>query len=396
MDPNFTTSKPIKDTVSCILCNAVIRYRQKDKNKYLNHMRRDHGAFYNINLILIINLLGKDSLKLIQQIYREKHQLKGSGCASEVETRESAVQTEPITTFDAEVQTNLVDDQERKLSDAEFLNDIQSFVRNIQMKTKHVTDNQGMEESDISFSSNDISDDEDLYVPSDLELDEALPSSTSNSNQEIKIKEEKIDFFIPPDPSLDPIDVMLDGEDFNILDVTSEDFVMTAAGPRPIEDYSDFVPGAVIPPQYNPNEVIESRSEDIERDSESEQKRERQAAANFGYDLGGGRSKSKEKDQVYMYLKEESQYFKNTRNELSNSSLDRAEKFSPADDTLPVGWRWRIFTRKNGRVDYEYLSPEMKVLRSRVGVVEYMKAMGGYSDVELSRVLPVRIKKEKL
>ena len=362
-------------------------------------MRRDHGAFYNINLLLMINLLGKDSQKLIQQIYREKHQLKGSGSANEVETRESAVQTEPIITFDAEVQKNLVDDQERKLTDAEFLNDIQSFVRNIQMKTKHTTDNQDMEESDISFSSNDISDDEDLYVPSDLELDEALPSSASNSNQDIKIKEEKIDFFIPPDPSLDPIDVLLDGEDFNILDVTSEDFVMTAAGPRPIEDYSDFVPGAVIPPQYNPNEVIESRSEDIDRDSEdreSGKRRERQAAAKFGHDLGGGRSKNNVKDQVYRYLKEESQYFKNTKNEISHSSLDRAEKFSPADDTLPAGWRWRIFTRKNGRVDYEYLSPEMKVLRSRVGVVEYMKAMGGYSDVELSRVLPVRIKKEKL
>ena len=36
------------------------------------------------------------------------------------------------------------------------------------------------------------------------------------------------------------------------------------------------------------------------------------------------------------------------------------------------------------------------MLRSRVGVVEYMKAMGGYTELEMARVLPVRIKKEKI
>ena len=65
-------------------------------------------------------------------------------------------------------------------------------------------------------------------------------------------------------------------------------------------------------------------------------------------------------------------------------------------ETLPEGWKCQSSKRKNGRVDYEYLSPELKVLRSRVGVVEYMKAMGGYTKVEMARVLPIRIKKEKI
>ena len=63
--------------------------------------------------------------------------------------------------------------------------------------------------------------------------------------------------------------------------------------------------------------------------------------------------------------------------------MDRAEKFSPADDTLPVGWRWRIFTRKNGRVDYEYLSPEMKVLKSGMAVVEYLRLQGEFNIDQL-------------
>ena len=381
MDPNFTSSKPIKDTITCILCNAVIRYQQNDKKKYQNHMRRDHGAFYNINLILIVNLLGTEALELIQKNHRER---KVSGTASEVKkTREAAVQTEQ-TTSDAEVQTDLVDEKECKLTGAEFLNDLQSFVTNIELETVEMRNQ--TEENHISFSSND----EDLYIPSDVELDKAIPASTSNPNQEFKIKKEKMDYFLPPDPTLDPIEVLLDGKDFNILDVTKEDLVMTAGGPVPIADYSNFVPGAVIPANYNPNESMESQSDSDDRESKQERKRPNVDNPDVV------RSTSKEKDQVFTYLKEESQYFKKTKNEISNSSLDRAGKFSPADGSLPEGWRWRIFTRRNGRVDYEYLSPEMKVLRSRVGVVEYMKAMGGYSEVELSRVLPVRIKKEKL
>ena len=58
-----------------------------------------------------------------------------------------------------------------------------------------------------------------------------------------------------------------------------------------------------------------------------------------------------------------------------------------------------IFDRKAGkslgRQDKEYLSPEMKVFRSRIAVVEYMKAMGGYSDDEMFKVLPVKVKSER-
>ena len=58
----------------------------------------------------------------------------------------------------------------------------------------------------------------------------------------------------------------------------------------------------------------------------------------------------------------------------------------------------------------EFLSPEFKIfrfsntsffamfnsfcLRSKVAVVEYMRAMGGYSDEEMFRVLPMNVKKE--
>ena len=369
----------MKDTVSCILCKAVISFEQRDKKKYVQHMRRDHGAFDNINLILVINLLEKEILlKLIKNIYGEKYDRKLLG-KEVMDSREASVQTEPVG-VDAEVQTEY---------DDRILNDLQHFVTDLQRISLQMKDDQSLEETDLSFSS-EIPD-EDLQIPSDVELDEALCPSTPNSSKVLKIKEEKIDYFIPPDETLDPIEVLLDDEDFNILDVTNEDLVLTPAGPMPISDYSNFIPEAVIPPQYNPNEGIQSQNEDEFNDStESTQGKRRKKDSEMEVSHS-----PREKDLVCLYLKEESHYFK-TKNEISTSSKDRAEKFTETDQSLPAGWRWRTFVRKNGRVDYEYLSPELKVLRSRVGVVEYMKAMGGYSEEEMTRVLPVRIKKEKV
>ena len=400
MDPRFKSSEQIKDTLTCLLCHAAISYQNRDKKKFVNHMRKDHGAFYNIGLILIINLLDKGtSIKLIQDIYREKYSRRKEDTKSE-QQKEAFAQTEP-SVADAEVQTDFAEDSESNFSGGEFLSDLQHFVSNLQLgTTTQMTEEESWRESDISLKSETSSADDDLYIPSDIELDEAIPTSTPNSKDVLKIKQEKIDYFIPPDSSLDPIEVLLEGEDFNILDVTKEDLVLTPGGPMPISDYSNFLPGALVPPQYDPTEEVERPPEEKLDDSNDKnhkvEKRKRKSEVFSRDSESTKKQNTKEKDLVCLYLKEESQYFKTTKNEISSSSRDRAVKFTEADETLPEGWKCRSFTRKNGRIDYEYLSPELKVLRSRVGVLEYMKAMGGYTELEMAQVLPVRIKKEKL
>ena len=400
MDRRFNSSEQIQDTLTCLLCQAVICYKNRDKKKFFNHMRRDHGAFYNIGLILIINLLDKrTSIKLIQDIYREKYTRSNTGELPDIDKpKEAFAQTEP-SVVDAEVQTDFTEVSESKFSGGEFLSDLQHFVTNLQLGTTQMTEQESWAETEIS-SESETSAGDDLYIPSDIELDEAIPTSTPNSKDVLKIKQEKIDYFIPPDSTLDPIEIFLDCEDFNILDVTKEDLVLTPGGPMPISDYSNFLPGALIPPQYEPNEEVERPdkgkcSDPNDKNSDAE-KRKRKTEVYSRDSESTKKQNTKEKDLVCLYLKEESQYFKKTKNEISSSSRDRAVKFTEADETLPEGWKCRTFTRKNGRVDYEYLSPELKVLRSRVGVVEYMKAMGGYTELEMAGVLPVRIKKEKL
>ena len=70
------------------------------------------------------------------------------------------------------------------------------------------------------------------------------------------------------------------------------------------------------------------------------------------------------------------------------------EKFDRDDPSLPSGWRVKVTFRKSGGEIREFLSPEFKVFRSKVAVAEYMRAMGGYTDTEIHRVLPVTVKRE--
>ena len=70
------------------------------------------------------------------------------------------------------------------------------------------------------------------------------------------------------------------------------------------------------------------------------------------------------------------------------------EKFDRDDPSFPSGWRVKVTYRSKGGEIREFLSPEFKVFRSKVAVVEYMRAMGGYTDTEIHRVLPVSVKRE--
>ena len=73
------------------------------------------------------------------------------------------------------------------------------------------------------------------------------------------------------------------------------------------------------------------------------------------------------------------------------------EKFDRDAPSFPSGWRVKVTFRKGqqaGKEIREFLSPEFKVFRSKVAVVEYMRAMGGYTDTEIHKVLPVTVKRE--
>ena len=380
MDPNWKRRGQPQDCLSCLLCKAVITFEKKDKRKYVNHMKKDHGAFYNINLVLIINLLEREKvLKLIDNIKND-------------------VTSEKKTMVDAAVQTEI------KPEDNELL---------LQLLQLQMSNNV----NDASAESDESSVISDVDLPtSDIELEEALPTPNMTST----IKRE----FIEPNPNLTPVELELeDDEDFNILDVTNDDMVLTAGGPIPLQDYSNFNPGSIVQKDYGTsnsnvsiNNQFQSNIEPTDKENDNTEAtstdcdtKEAAHAKNDNMDetsskngkTEAARSKKrkidkKESELIIEYLKSESEYFKTHPKELISTTEERASKFTEIDSTLPDGWKARSIARKNGRKDWEFLSPEMKMFRSRVGVVEYMRTMGGYSYEEMSRVCPaMKIKREK-
>jgi len=424
MDPAWNNPPP-KGTLPCILCKSVISFPNKDKKKYFKHMQKDHGAFYNINLILIINLLErKQILKLIANIKSgETEEKKKSTSDAEVQTEVFFNPTvyEPITEEDIVVVDSgypipqpMMMSGSRNTTDPDVLNkqidEIRKYLGQMgdevgkdTLNDDSINDSDGnlarMNENNIDIE-NSNSNSQGFDLPNDLELEEVITISTpkpGKAKKERRLKKE----FMGANASQDSVDEVMieDDEDFNILDVTNDDLVLTAAGPQPIEDYTSFVPGSVIPPSYNPTEVLEIDSviSTVEPDTNEDTPTFKHKFAKENVD--NFVDKKSKKDDITKYLLNCSEYFQKFPKQIVSCSQERAHRFTEKDPSLPPGWKVQIFDRKAGkslgRQDKEYLSPEMKVFRSRIAVVEYMKAMGGYSDDEMFKVLPVKVKSER-
>jgi len=387
-------------------------------------MKKDHGAFYNINLILIINLLErKQILKLIANIKSgENDEKKKSVSDAEVQTDTfyQPVEYQPITDDDIEViDSGLPVPQPIMMTESNTpinaqIEEIRRFLGQISDVSEQPTDMDISDENPTVVESNNTRNSFELEVPSDYELEEAIPMSTPKAIKVKKVKRE----FIEPNPNLDPIEVMLEGEEeFNILDMTNDDFVLTAGGPQPIKDYTSFLPGAVIPLSYNPLDPVDpispnfsipvetpenafinpnnSGSDDLNKSIQDVLQSENMNYTNIENLI----EKKTNKDMLTIYLQNCSEYFKKFPKQINSASQERALRFTETDSTLPAGWKVKTFDRKTGkstgRQDKEFLSPELKVFRSRIAVLEYMKAMGGYTEEEMFKVLPVKVKREK-
>lgn len=67
------------------------------------------------------------------------------------------------------------------------------------------------------------------------------------------------------------------------------------------------------------------------------------------------------------------------------SSSDEA-RYSKQEPSMPKGWKFRKTLRRCGKVDTEFLSPDVSMnFRSRVSVVKYMKYSGQYSLEDIDK-----------
>jgi len=217
MDPAWNNPPP-KGTLPCILCKSVISFPNKDKKKYFKHMQKDHGAFYNINLILIINLLErKQILKLIANIKSgETEEKKKSTSDAEVQTEVFFNPTvyEPITEEDIVVVDSgypipqpMMMSGSRNTTDPDVLNkqidEIRKYLGQMgdevgkdTLNDDSINDSDGnlarMNENNIDIE-NSNSNSQGFDLPNDLELEEVITISTpkpGKARKERRLKKE--------------------------------------------------------------------------------------------------------------------------------------------------------------------------------------------------------------
>ena len=350
MDPNWHKTELPKDCYQCILCHAVIPVKNKKKDRFEKHLKTDHGIFYNRNLILVICFLGRiQFFKLIDSIKNEK------------QTRDAMVQTENITlhagtqTDTIEIEDTAADSAGDQVTTETLMEQIDKLTHVLQLNGRQdaktleelVTRDQSSESPEMQ---QEISDD-------DSNSEEAYDSeSVSEIEQEENFNKS------------DEADIITTHESH---DIENQKTKRNNQKEESIEDIQNFIRETG---SDNDKESLESPFKRVKISPDSS-------------------------EMIIDFITKESDYFKEKPKEISTSSEARALKFTETDPSLPEGWRARSFVSKRGRgrVDWNYLSPELKVFRSKVGVVEYMRAMGGYSDAEMDRVCPgIRIKKEKV
>ena len=78
----------IPETVTCILCHGLVIYRDGDKIRFREHMRNEHGAFFDLDYILASCLMDADQKESLARTVQISQYGDGGTQPSERESTE--------------------------------------------------------------------------------------------------------------------------------------------------------------------------------------------------------------------------------------------------------------------------------------------------------------------
>ena len=329
MDPNWFKTELPKDCYQCILCHAVIPVKNKKKDRFEKHLKSDHGIFYNRNLILVICFLGRiQFFKLIGSIKSEK------------QTRDAEVQTEKHLTSDALIQTDDDsfesneddhDDEDDQVTTRTLMDQIDKLTSVLKLNGQQDAKTMMNELAIRDHSTPSLETFEETYDDSASEISDVCDTSIASNDEE---EAQTMDELVNRDQSqLDNLELTYDDSASKISDAC--------------DDSASVVSEAQLEETVSLQEESSMRNENQNEAHESPSKRRK-----VNQDTS---------EMIIDYVTKQSDYFKEKPKEISNSTEARALKFTETDPSLPEGWRVRPFVRKRGRMDFEYLSPELKV-----------------------------------
>ena len=358
----------IPDTIICILCRGTISYRDGDKTKFREHMRMEHGVFFDLDFLLASCLMDAE----------QKAKL-----ARSVPSRESK-EEETLTE-----NTNYVkDDQEETSAVSQPQSEAEPPRKKKRGRKKKVT--AAVPEPLSSHPPPPPSEEETAY--SDVD------TTTSSLGAEELSVETLLSEGREGDSERFVCQVEGCGKSYNTKGnrVSHEKKAHGILGPRAAKKQRMSVsaeesPMETVTTAEQQNEVNEVFSE------------ETSASGSFLTDtsLGFEDESEGEEDTSSVFSEEDrktvggaggvdlssSKYFEKNPKIVNSATVKSLGLFDQVNPNLPEGWKQRylqVSSKSGVKVpSRHYLSPEMKVLKSGLAVVEYLRIKENYDMDQL-------------
>jgi len=372
----------IPDTVTCILCHGAVTYRDGDKMRFREHMRSEHGAFFELDFLLascLMDVQAKDSwastVRSLDCGEREETLRENTNYEKDDLTSFSVSNEEKVEISQAMPEPSLKKKRGRKKKANVPADDISSTNPEVSLD-KPIEET----ENDDSF----YSDVESLDMSSSSYHEENVENLLSEAKEE-NIGEEERERFICQVESC--------GKSYNSKGnkMTHEKKAHGILGPRAAKKQRMSV------------STEETQLEDIAMTDSAEVLNETPSSGSFLTDTSLGfenvPDENDDGEDAAMANPAEvsktggeidlssSNYFKKNPKILNTARGKSIQLFDQVNPLLPSGWKQRTLTvaSKSGEkvTNKHYLSQENKVLKSGMAVVEYLRLKGDHNIDEL-------------
>jgi len=424
-------------TVCCILCRGMIAYRNNDTTRFSNHMNYEHGAYFDMEFLLAACLMDEEERKAVRNVMelkyksqkKESQEIKGSpskrpisAIATDVTNKAAKVaRTEKdvvvkkevadeirILPEDWDVPKTADDAADKKEEDQRIMFKCdgceKSFLHRKSLQTHQVK---------FGHASNP-----EAPSPSEFSCKVANCKYTGNKSKDLQSHMTRMHKTATPTPpkSATPTPTKSATPPPSVAPSTtqsSELFTNMAkswAKKKVTPNKTQNKPTKVKkePVDDSKNNSLQEMSESLVNDesSSSETPVTDSSIADSSIDtsteVSNGESKTIE-DTTFVSIDSssndaenpdevnisKSKYFKANPQTVSTMTekAGAADQFTVVDDKLPAGWKVKeiLHEFKSGRKERKrsYLTPDLKILKTGLAVLEYMRLSGRYSAKEI-------------
>jgi len=424
-------------TVCCILCRGMIAYRNNDTTRFSNHMNYEHGAYFDMEFLLAACLMDEEERKAVRNVMELKYK---SQKKESQEFKESPPSKRPISAVMTDETNNTAKvakrekevvvkkevsdeirilpedwDVPKKADDADKIEEDQRIMFKCDGCEKSFLHRKSLQTHQVKFGHASINPE----TPSPSEFSCKVPNCkyTGNKSKDLQSHVTRMHKTATPTPPKSatptPPKSATPPPSVTTSNTQSSDLFSNMAKSwakkkvTPNKTINKPTKVKKEPVEEGKNNSLQEMSESLVNDESSiETPVTDSSIADSSIDtsteVSNGESKTIE-DTTFVSIDSssndadnpddvnisKSKYFKANPQTVSTMTekAGAADQFTVVDDKLPAGWKVKeiLHEFKSGRKERKrsYLTPDLKILKTGLAVLEYMRLSGRYSAKEI-------------